>query len=96
MDEENADLPQYWIYDILNIVAAFQKACVCRTCHGNMELLEIESYRTGLGTKFSIWSANSQCLMNQNFYSTNKTNLVFDNNQKSVITSHVIGKATVG
>ena len=53
-DEENADSPQYWIFDILNIVAAFSKACVYRKCHGNVELLEIESSRAGLGTKFSI------------------------------------------
>ena len=41
-DEENADPPQHWIFDILNIVAAFQKAHVCRKCHGNVELLEAE------------------------------------------------------
>ena len=54
LDEENIDPSQYRIVDDLNIVAAFQKACVCRKCHENVELLEIESCRAGLGTKLSI------------------------------------------
>ena len=53
-DEENTDPPQYWIVYISNIVATFQKACVCRKCHGNLELLGIESCRAGLGTKFFL------------------------------------------
>ena len=95
-NEENTDLPQYWIVDILNIVAAFQKACVCTKCHGNIELLEIESCWTGLGTKISIWCINSQCSMNESFYSTNKTNRVFDVNKKSVLASRIIGKGHAG
>ena len=95
-DEENTDSPKYWIIDVLNIVAAFQKACVCRKCHGNVKLLEIESCRAGLGTKFSIWCVNSQCSMNESFYSTNKTNRVFDVNKKSVLASRIISKEHTG
>ena len=51
-----------------------------------MELLEIESCRAGLGAKFSIWCINSQCSINESFYSKNKTNRVFDVNKKSVRT----------
>ena len=51
-DEKNTDPPQYWIVDISNIVAAFHKACVCRKYHGNVELLEIENCRAGLGKSF--------------------------------------------
>ena len=85
-DEENTYPPGYWIVDISNIVAAFQKACTCRKCDGNVELLEIESCRAGLGAKFSIWCINSQCSINESFYSKNKTNRVFDVNKKSVRT----------
>ena len=84
------------IVDILNIVNAFQKACVCRKCHGNVELIEIGSCRAGLGTKFSIWCINSQCSMNESFYSTNKTSQVFDVNKKSVSASRMSVKDILG
>ena len=35
-DKENTDPPQYWIVDVLYTVAAFQKAYVCKKCHGNV------------------------------------------------------------
>ena len=88
--------PQYWIVDILNIVVAFHEAYLCRKCQRNLKLLEIGSCRAGLGTKFSIQSVNSQCLMNQSFYSTNKTNQVFDVNKKSVIASRMISTGHTG
>ena len=96
LDEENTDPPQYWIVDILNLTAAFQKGCVCRKCHGNVELLEIESCRAGLGTKFSAWCVNSQCSMNESFYPTNKMNRVSEVNKKSVLASRMIGKGHTG
>ena len=54
------------------------------------------NFRAGLGTKFSLRCLNPNCDIEESFYSTDKTNRVYDVNQKSVLASRVIGKGRTG
>ena len=95
-EEESFDAAQYWIVDINNIVNALQNVCVCIKCHDNLELVELVNFRAGLGTKFSLRCLNLNCDIEESFYSTDKTNRVYDVNKKSVLASRVIGKGSTG
>ena len=95
-EKESFDAAQYWIVDINNIVNALQNVYVCIKCHKNLELVELVNFRAGLGTKFSLRCLNLNCDIEESFYSTVKTNRVYDVNIKSVLASRVIGKGRTG
>ena len=81
-EEESFDAPQYWIVDINNIVNALQNVCVCIKYHNNLELVELGNFRTGLETIFSLRCLNPNCDIEESFYSTDKTNRVYECQQK--------------
>ena len=94
--EESFDAPQYCIVDINNIINTLQNVCVCIKCHNHLELVALVNFRAGLGTKFSLRCLNANCDIEESFYSTDKTNTVYDVNKKSVLASRVIGKGSTG
>ena len=73
-----------------------QNVYVCIRCHNNLELVELVNVRAGLGTKFSLRCFNSNCDLEESFYSTDKTNREYDVNKKSVLASRVISKRRTG
>ena len=73
-----------------------QNVYVCIRCHNNLELVELVNFRAGLGTKFSLRCFNSNCNLEESFYSTDKTNREYDVNKKSVLASRVISKRRTG
>ena len=72
-----------------------QNVCVCVKCHNNLELVELVNFRAGEGTKFYLRFLDCKSDLQENFYLTDQTSIVYDVN-KSVLASKVISKGHAG
>ena len=85
-----------WIIDIDLLLSCLQRSCVCRFCHNKVDMVEIKSYRAGLGTKFSFKCSNIDCELNDGFLSTRKSGRIYDVNRKSALAGRIAGKSRRG
>ena len=84
-----------WIMDISALSDYISELACCKTCQGDLILLEEKSSRAGLGTRLQLQCVDENCQSRHDRPSldtTNKSGHVYDINLRNVLAMRAIGK----